>query len=423
MKTKFFIIVLLSLQVSLFFVTTPIRAVPIEETTESFICVADSYVDSANPNTNYGSADLRVSHYSALEIYEVAYLAFTVSGLPADAAITEVRLEISVKSMPLDDHTVQLGIWETGAFQEYTITWNNMPGYSLETARLVSFDQITEDTRWAFKLSEQDSGENLKRHNVRGNGNYYFMCTTGTDNMWAITFDSRDDPWNSPTLAITYEYTPKTTPKPTITTFIDASVQSIRTVNDAQVYTGTDFSHIPEGDLPWLFGSIYYNIYIQFDLEQDWGAIESSQLNLWINGNSPEDTNIDLYRLDPDQVWDQSTIIYEDTNSWTKTPISTNIFVPTGTYLLELDVPPDVLSETESITFVIITKSGTISFDSYETGEGNEAKLILETTPETTPIAPAPEFGTAWSTILFGFLVAVPILVTLIRKWLLWRKE
>jgi len=170
--------------------------------TTEFECNGDAYVDSSNPNLNYRNADLHVSYYSTLSMFEIAYLAFTVSDLPSDAIITEVLFEISVKYMPLDDHTTFIRVYETNAFNEDTITWNNRP--SDTGNKLVHGQSIDENRSWRLILTDSDSGD-YKKHSATGNGNYYFKVLTYTDSLWGITFDSRDDYWNPPILTITYQ--------------------------------------------------------------------------------------------------------------------------------------------------------------------------------------------------------------------------
>lgn len=177
-------------------IIAPVLAGTQLEVTESFDCIADTYIDSANTNSNYGSADLKVSYDFGLGLDQETFMAFEIVNLPADAEITDVKVDLSVKSMPLDDHSVYLIILQSSeAFDEYTLTWENRP---IGVYTQVSGGTITSDSRWEFTCSNYD---------ISGNGIYYFRLYTTTDNLWPITFDSRDDTWNPPKLTVTYTYT------------------------------------------------------------------------------------------------------------------------------------------------------------------------------------------------------------------------
>ncbi|MFW9856921.1 MAG: DNRLRE domain-containing protein [Candidatus Thorarchaeota archaeon] len=178
------------------------------ERTNTYTCVADAYVDSTNANSNYGSADLRVSFWTltSLNVSEISFLAFFVTGLPSDAVISAVKLSISVKFMPYDDHSKMIEVYQTDLFDETTLTWENMPSINEADTLFVARELITSDSRWVFTLSQDGAGE-FEAHTVTGNGNFYFFLMTTTDNSAAITFDSRDDFLNPPKLDVTYTST------------------------------------------------------------------------------------------------------------------------------------------------------------------------------------------------------------------------
>jgi hypothetical protein len=147
-------------------------------------------VDSYKSSSNYGNADLKVSNSSYNS--EKSYLSFIVDDLPSDANIITVRLGLSVKWLPFDDHTVPLDIWKTTYFDEMTLIWENRP----EPTVLMGVIEITENKRWTIPLVN---------HSIKGNTNFHICLSTELDNSAAITFDSRDDLWNPPRVEITYE--------------------------------------------------------------------------------------------------------------------------------------------------------------------------------------------------------------------------
>ncbi len=160
------------------------------EYTRTFTCNKDAYVDSSNPTSNYANADLEVSNSS----YRArrSYLSFEIQDLPSDADIKEVTFGLSVKFLPYDDHTVPLDIWKTTYFDEDIVTWENCPQ---RTVLMIQVD-IAENKRWSIPL---------ENHGITGNLNLYICLSTDLDNSAPITFDSRDDMWNPPRVAVTFE--------------------------------------------------------------------------------------------------------------------------------------------------------------------------------------------------------------------------
>ena len=121
---------------------------------------------------------------------------------------------------------------------------------------------------------------------------------------------------------------------------------------------------------------------------------------------------------------ESATLTVEITNTGEQTAedVKITITLPTG---LSMTHPTRTIGDVRTIkqeTFSIAgdtpgTYTVTVVVEASNTQAATtNAMIVVEETPETTPIAPAPEFGTTWSTILFGFLVAVPTLVSLIRK-------
>ncbi|OLS22220.1 MAG: hypothetical protein HeimC3_32240 [Candidatus Heimdallarchaeota archaeon LC_3] len=126
-------------------------------------------------------------------------MGFTITDLPSDAVITDAKLEISVKTMPSDDASVQMEVFETTSFDENTLTGTNSPSFD----KGVSSGLITADSVWAFTFVG---------HSVAGNGDYFLALQTFTENIWWITFDGRNNWLNPPTLTVTYDSsTPQTT--------------------------------------------------------------------------------------------------------------------------------------------------------------------------------------------------------------------
>ncbi len=91
----------------------------------------DSYVDSQNPNTNYGFDTqlfaMYVADYLGSPLTQRSFLKFDLSGIPVDANITAAKLYLYVTSNmghpPLNANLYHVGDdWTASG-----ITWNNQP--------------------------------------------------------------------------------------------------------------------------------------------------------------------------------------------------------------------------------------------------------------------------------------------------------
>ena len=108
-------------------------------------CVEDATVDYSNPNVTNPNGDLRVTNSSTYDIYEIFFMGFELSpDVSYITNATRVLLELDVKALPGDRHPVNLVIYQTIAFSELTITWNNKPNFE-NCTRLNStiIDQMT----------------------------------------------------------------------------------------------------------------------------------------------------------------------------------------------------------------------------------------------------------------------------------------
>ncbi|MDY0282041.1 MAG: DNRLRE domain-containing protein [Salinivirgaceae bacterium] len=89
--------------------------------------LADSYVNSLYPNTNYGSDERLYAHYGSNSTKRT-FLRFDLTGLPAGEIITGASLLLytdgGVQGLAVDAHHVANDAWT-----EDLLTWNNQPGY------------------------------------------------------------------------------------------------------------------------------------------------------------------------------------------------------------------------------------------------------------------------------------------------------
>jgi ribosomal protein L40E len=100
--------------------------------TMTFYPIADSYVDSSNPNNNYGgSTSLFVRHLKfewIPDLIENTYLMFNLSKLPAESSIQSAVLTINVFWIG-STTKVYAHYCSSTSWNELSITWNNAPEY------------------------------------------------------------------------------------------------------------------------------------------------------------------------------------------------------------------------------------------------------------------------------------------------------
>jgi ribosomal protein L40E len=93
---------------------------------------ADSYVDSSNPDNNYGgSTSLFVEHLKFEWIPDLinnAYLMFNLSELPAESSIQSAILTINVFYIG-STTKIYMHYCPSVSWEELSITWNNAPEY------------------------------------------------------------------------------------------------------------------------------------------------------------------------------------------------------------------------------------------------------------------------------------------------------
>ena len=94
--------------------------------------LADSHVDSYNPNNNYGSLpELIVSYvktkYSAPHI-TVAYFMFDLSFLPPESKVESASLSLYASAMK-ESTTIYIYFSSNTSWRENEITWSNAPSY------------------------------------------------------------------------------------------------------------------------------------------------------------------------------------------------------------------------------------------------------------------------------------------------------
>lgn len=111
--------------------------------------IADSYLESSSPNSNYGGKDvLRVSdvrHFLTMnnltiESYHaktLSFLLFDLSDIPKNATIDSATLQVYCYYVT-ETHKIGVNYCSDNSWKEYGITWNNMPKFKEATTSVTA---------------------------------------------------------------------------------------------------------------------------------------------------------------------------------------------------------------------------------------------------------------------------------------------
>jgi len=168
--------------------------------TTTFTPVADTYVQSTSPTTNYGTdSQITVDNSPVRRLF----LKFTVSGVSGTVSNAKLRLHV--------DDIGNGGSPSGGTFKAMTnttwsetgVTWNNQP--AIDGATLGSLGSVSRNTWYEIDVTAA----------VTGNGTYSFAGTTA--NSDGAYYDSRETGTTAPQLVIT-DSAPSPSPSPSSTT-------------------------------------------------------------------------------------------------------------------------------------------------------------------------------------------------------------
>ncbi len=203
--------------------TTPVNSPTSVSSSFIFIAGADSYVDSSNPATNYGSATtLRVDGSPDVR----SYLRFNLQGLAG--SVTKATLRVyanSPASAGYDVHSVSDNTW-----LESAITYNNAPAIGTV---LGSSGSVSGGTWTNVDITPY----------ITGNGTYNLALTTAGST--AISLASRESGTNAPQLVVNIQggaaatSTVTRTPTPTTTRTPTSTMNPIQTATMTRTATPT----------------------------------------------------------------------------------------------------------------------------------------------------------------------------------------
>jgi hypothetical protein len=169
-----------------------VKASPaIGSTTTTLYSVADSYVNSSSPDTNYGAEGNM--YVGANSEQNFAYVMFDLSSIPSEANIISAKLSLYLSSTGGDIYwypadTIGAYYCSNNSWTELGITWNSKPSFDTEVTDSWSFSiiyyvdvykswNVTEDVRKAFSAGKLT--EVIKFETKTGDGYAVFNSKDG----------------------------------------------------------------------------------------------------------------------------------------------------------------------------------------------------------------------------------------------------
>lgn len=179
---------------------TPDHTPPITRKTISLIPIADAYVDSYDPHTNFGNeADLSVDVY----LWKITYIKFDLSSIPSDSTIHNANLILRVSEGDTNDILCYRS--NDTSWDEYSINWENRPSYIGEAVKGI-YSSSKEESSW--KIDSEDSSNYNFVHNSLSSGKITLVLiddasTSDSPSAW---FYSREHPYAFEHPELTIEY-------------------------------------------------------------------------------------------------------------------------------------------------------------------------------------------------------------------------
>jgi hypothetical protein len=201
--------------------------------TKTIFSTADSYVDSSNPDTNFGTQNRL--NVSANNIQAYSYVKFDLSSLPTDASITNATLQAywnektgSVYYSPSDK--IGAYVCAENSWGEQSITWNNKPAIGSSptsvwaiTSMLMYHGYQSWDVTQDVKTALQSKGlTEVLKFSVK-NGEDGFMVFQSKEGGYGAKIDIEYTSASQPT-PTPVPPTPTTTSTPPTPTSTDPSI-------------------------------------------------------------------------------------------------------------------------------------------------------------------------------------------------------
>jgi calcineurin-like phosphoesterase family protein len=174
--------------------------------TNTFVPVADTYVESSAPSTNFGTSGQIVADNSPVRRL---FLRFNVTNLSQPVSNAKLRIHVRNISNGGSPSGGTLKSMTSKSWFETVMTWNSQP--PIDGATLGSLGAIANNTWYEINVTPA----------VTGNGTFSFgMTSTNNDGAY---YDSRETGGNAPQLVVTTGTAVTTTTTPPTTTTQPAS--------------------------------------------------------------------------------------------------------------------------------------------------------------------------------------------------------
>lgn len=178
-------------------------------------CIADTYIDSGNPNTNYGSATLLNAGGDGGSSSRYRYYAlfkFDWSSLPVGKKVINAKVRLySAKAMPSAEGCRIGGNVNERDFNESTVTFNNYGSTPTGHRTYYSGASLAADTWYEFDFTSNYSLQHEKLINYGVNFIWTKYYWDVNPDFWQI--QSREGA-NPPVLRVIYEDVPPDAPTP-----------------------------------------------------------------------------------------------------------------------------------------------------------------------------------------------------------------
>ncbi|MGB0387624.1 MAG: DUF7594 domain-containing protein [Ardenticatenaceae bacterium] len=317
----------------------------------TFTPVADTYVNASNPNRNYGSSSaLRTDASPEIN----SYMRFDVQKLTGFIESATLRVYAnSGSTIGYDLHHLSDNSWG-----ESSTTFNNAPAIGSILAPSGAFSS--------------NSWTEIDVTNVVTEGQISFALSSTSNG--AVSYASREGA-NPPQLLIVTGDTPPPPPQAGTFTFNASADAYVKGNNPSNNYGG---SSLLRADL-----SPETRSYVQFDVQDVVGTIDSATLRIFANSGSS--VGIEVSSIITTTSWEESSITFSNAPTVSTFITSTGSFAG-GTWL-ELDISSLVTAE--GLVNVALTTSSNTAI-SLSSREGtNPPELVIDTVESTSLRAPA----------------------------------
>ena len=142
-STKYLVIVMM-ITVSMMF--SSFLVLPVNSASYKLHPIADSYVDSTNPNKNYGSQE--TLHVKLDSVVRRSYLKFDLGSIPSGQVISSAMLNLYCSAAD-PSSPVEVDVHATAdSWSESTIKWNNAPSVGALVANNTAVGGIGQYWSW-----------------------------------------------------------------------------------------------------------------------------------------------------------------------------------------------------------------------------------------------------------------------------------